>query len=184
MRRWPSETAAIAGVAAPWLGVAPWWALTCVAAIVLATAQVLRRPVPALPVPWRVCVQVAGLLVVVESLSQSLHLPRLTAASLAALVLLSLAAALVASAANNLPASVVFASVLGSSPLPAFAALAGLSVGALATPHGSVATMIAFDRAGPGAEGLGDASFLKLWAPSALAATVAATALLWLITRA
>ena len=61
---------------------------------------------------------------------------------------LALAAAAVAAIANNLPATLAFASLLGAAPLPAYAALTGLSVGALATPRGSVATLIAFERAG------------------------------------
>jgi Na+/H+ antiporter NhaD/arsenite permease-like protein len=130
-----------------------------------------------------VYVQVAGLLVVFGSFMGPLHARALTAVSLAALVVLSLAAAATASAANNLPASVVFSSILGSHSLPAYAALAGLSVGALATPHGSVATMIAFDRVAQRACELDSAGFSKLWLPTALLATGAATACLWLIAQ-
>jgi di/tricarboxylate transporter len=81
---------------------------------------------------------------------------------------------MLAALVNNLPASVALGSVLGASPLPAFAALVGLSVGALATPHGSAATMIAFDRAG---ERPDRRRYLSLWVPTAALATAAATAI-------
>ena len=49
---------------------------------------------------------------------------------------------LAAALANNLPASVSVGSLLGAGP-SAYAATIGLGVGALATPQGSVATLLA-----------------------------------------
>ena len=47
--------AALAGAAAPWLGVAPWWTLVAVAAAVFVVARLRRRAVPPVAVPWRLC---------------------------------------------------------------------------------------------------------------------------------
>lgn len=173
-------TAALAGAAFSWLGIAPWWALCGVSALVLVGAHLLRWPVPALEVPWRVVVQIAALVVVFGSLFGSLHVPTWTAASLGALIALGLVAGATASLANNLPASIVFTGVLGAGGLSPYAALAGLSVGALATPHGSVATLIAFDRSGEPVNGQSTWRYLRLWLPAAALATTAATAALWL----
>ena len=83
--------------------------------------------------------------------------------------------------ANNLPASAVLPSLLSMRGLGAYAALTGLSVGALATPHGSVATLIALDRAGSKARVLTTARYLKLWLPATTLAITAATVALWMI---
>ena len=175
-------TAAAAGAAAPWLGVAPWWVLCGAGALAVAGALILREPVPRLAVPWRVSVQIAALVVVFDPLADALRLPFGPLGSLGALVLVALTAAACSSAANNLPASVVLAGVLGSRGLVPYAALAGLSVGALATPHGSVATLIAFDRAGCRAE-LRTPRYLRLWLPVATGATAAAVSAIWLLGR-
>jgi hypothetical protein len=58
----------------------------------------------------------------------------------------------------------------------AYAALVGLTVGALATPHGSVATMISRDLAGND----GDLP-PKALAPAAALAVLCATLVLWAI---
>ncbi len=172
--------AGAAGVVAPWLGLGPWWALCGSAGLLFVAAKALRLPTPSLAVPWRVLGQV-GVLVLAfeafEALGGMLRPPLPTGGSVSALVALALAAGLLAALANNLPASVAVGSVLGAAQLPAFAALAGLSVGALATPHGSAATMLAFDRAG---ERVARGRYLKLWLPTALVATAAATALIHL----
>jgi hypothetical protein len=68
--------------------------------------------------------------------------------------------------------------ILGSHSLPACAALTGLSVGSLATPHGPVATILAVEGAG---ETSTTADHLRLWLPAAAAATAVAVATLWLI---
>jgi Na+/H+ antiporter NhaD/arsenite permease-like protein len=87
------------------------------------------------------------------------------------LMLVGLATAGLAALANNLPASSIVAAGLAPGP-GVFAALAGLSVGALATPHGSVATLIASDIAGARAH----AGTLTV---AAIFSTIVATALVW-----
>jgi hypothetical protein len=52
--------------------------------------------------------------------------------------------------------------------------LIGLSVGALATAHGSVATLIARDLAGDG-----DRPWARAWAPVTVVAVCIATLVLW-----
>ena len=69
------------------------------------------------------------------------------------LLAVALAAGAAAAVANNLPASVSAAALLAAGPT-AYAASIGLAVGALATPQGSVATLIATDLAGPDAPAL------------------------------
>jgi Na+/H+ antiporter NhaD/arsenite permease-like protein len=133
--------AALAGWAAAFLGVAPAWLFAAAAAAGLATARPRLHPV----VPWRVTAIVTGLLVVAVSLDVQLSAP----ATLALPQLLGIAAGvgLAAALANNLPISICAAGLLTAGP-SAYAALIGLGVGALATPHGSVATMIATDLVG------------------------------------
>src|SRR5207247_1673187 len=63
----------LAGSAAPWLGAPSWLALPAVTLAWLAVAGSLRRPVPKPPVPGRVCIQVAALLVAVSGASGPLH---------------------------------------------------------------------------------------------------------------
>ncbi len=173
--------AAAAAAAAPWLGFAPWWALCAVAGAAYAAALVLRRPVPGLPVPWRISGQVAVLVVLVEALPGAAG-SLAAGGSLLALLAVALGAAILAGAANNLPASVALAGVLGAPGPSAWAALAGLTVGAIGTPHGSVATLIAFDRAGPAAAPAAGAH-LRLWLPAAALATATAATVLWLGAR-
>lgn len=161
------------GVAGPWLGVAPWWTLTGVAVVTWLTARASGHPVPAVPVPWRIAAQVAVLVVLVEAIPGigALAAP----ASLLGVLAVALGAAVLAALANNLPAGVALAGLLGAPGLGAYAALTGLSVGALATPHGSVATLIAFERGGVPRRSL--ATIL----PTALAATILAATTLWLL---
>ncbi len=75
---------------------------------------------------------------------------------------------------NNLPVSASVAALASAGP-GAYAALIGLGVGALATPHGSVATLIARDLA----SGDGDGPWARVWAPVAAGAVACATLLLW-----
>jgi arsenical pump membrane protein len=171
-------TAAATGAAAPWLGIPPWSVLCAVGALAVAGAWLLHEPVPRPAVPWRVSVQIAALVVVFDPLARAVHVRSF--GSLEALVAVALAAAACAGAANNLPASIVVGSALGSRGLVPYAALAGLSVGALVTPHGSVATLIAFDRAGCRAE-LHTWRYLRLWLPVATGSTLAAVIVLWLL---
>jgi hypothetical protein len=83
--------------------------------------------------------------------------------------------ALAAALANNLPASVSVASLLAGGPT-AYAATLGLGVGALATPQGSVATLLAAELAGPDAPPLEARRLAPLALAGLLAATVALAA--------
>ncbi len=133
--------AALVASTAPLAGVSPCYPF----ALVTAAAIVLHpRPRPRPTVPVRLTVQLTGLLVLIGSLEPA---PALGTTSLFAV---AGAVSLVAALANNLPASVSVAGLLGAGP-SAYAATIGLGVGALATPQGSVATLIAAELAGPGA---------------------------------
>jgi arsenical pump membrane protein len=160
--------AALTAWAAPLLGVAPWWPFTAVVALALAAA----RERPRLVVPWRVAGQVAALGVVIGALGIAPPAPAHLA--LPQLLLLAGAVAAAAALANNLPISVSAASLLAAGP-PAYAATIGLAVGSVATPHGSVATLIASQIAGDAAPPLQARRFVAL----AAAGVVAATVLLW-----
>lgn len=170
--------AASTGAVAPWLGLSSWWPVCAVAAVAWLAARVAGAARPAPAVQLRVCVQVGALVALVTAIAADATLPH-PIPSLVPLIAVALAAACAASALNNLPASVVLARFLGGQPLAAYAALAGLSVGALATPQGSVATMIAFDRADEEPPGIG--SYVRLWGPLALTGTAVAVASLWLL---
>lgn len=165
--------AAATGVAGPWIGVAPWWTLTMVAAGTWLAARVRGHRAPSLPVPWRIAAQVAVLVALVGTLPGvgAVSVPT----SLLGVLAVALGATALAGVANNLPAGVALAGLLGTPGLGAYAALAGLSVGALATPHGSVATLVAFERGGVPRRS--PATIL----PTALAATMAAAAAVWLV---
>jgi arsenical pump membrane protein len=152
-------------LAAPWLGIAPWWPLCAVATVAFV---VTRGGAPALSIPWRLT-RTIGCLTVVSAIC-SVAIPRWQATSTITLLAVALVASGLATAINNLPASVLLSGILGSAGPAAFAALAGLTVGALATPRGSVATIVALQRTGSHA-GRG---YVRLWAPTALAATAAA----------
>ena len=174
-------SAAFGGAASPWLGIAPWWPLSAAAAIAFAGELLLRRPRPSIRVPWQISFRVLALLLVVGSLTAHVHLGSRPATSLVGLVALSLATAAVAAVANNLPASALAAGLLGSHLLPASAALAGLTVGAVTTPHGSVATLMALDGASRAGDDHGGADYVRLWLPVGVVATVAAVATAWLV---
>src|SRR3954447_21765753 len=158
--------AALVAWIAPFAGVAPWWPFTAVVAVALAAAR--TRPV----VPWRVAAQVGGLVVV----TQALHLPAPVPHSLGLGGFIALAAAIGAASAlaNNLPVS-VWASSLLASGTAAYAATIGLAVGALATPQGSVATLIAAELAGPCAPPLP----VRRLAPLAAAGVLVAAVVVW-----
>ena len=153
--------AALTACLAPLAGISPCWPF---AGVVVAALILHPRPRPRPSVPVRLAVQLTGLLILIGALELG---PSRGARSLVAVALLvSLAAAL----ANNLPASVSVGSLLGAGP-SAYAATIGLGVGALATPQGSVATLLAVQLAGPDAPKL---RFSRL-APLALAGVAAAT---------
>jgi arsenical pump membrane protein len=159
--------AALAAWLAPLFGLAPWWPFTAVVAVSL----LLRRERPPLSVPWRIGAQVAGLLVAIQALA--LHAPAEPAQKLAGLLAIAIGIGAASALANNLPVSASATTLLAAGPA-AYAASIGLAVGALATPQGSVATMIATDMAGPDAPPLP----MRRLAPLAAAAVLIATLLL------
>jgi Na+/H+ antiporter NhaD/arsenite permease-like protein len=160
--------AALAAWVAPLLGIAPWWPFTAAVALAL----IAKRVRPRLVVPWRVAGQVGALVVVTGALDLSVHAPLQIA--LPGLLLVAGGVAAASALANNLPVSVSAAGLLASGP-SAYAAVVGLAVGSVATPHGSVATLIASQLAGDDAPPLR----ARLFATLAAAGVLAATALLW-----
>jgi Na+/H+ antiporter NhaD/arsenite permease-like protein len=157
-------------------------ALLCSSAVAVAERRALRGVlgVDAGPAPVRgragglgavarVALQVVSLLVVLLGVVEP---RRLATAGLWSLLALALGVTVFAAVANNLPASAVVAAAIPAGPA-AYAALVGLSVGALATPQGSVATLLAGDLAD-------ERSHSRVLAPAALAATVAAVIVVWL----
>jgi Na+/H+ antiporter NhaD/arsenite permease-like protein len=160
--------AALAAWTAPLLGLAPWWPFTAAVALAL----IAKRVRPRLVVPWRVAGQVGALVVVTGALDLSVHAPPQVA--LPGLLLVAGGVAAASALANNLPVSVSAAGLLQTGP-SAYAAVVGLAVGSVATPHGSVATLIASQLAGDDAPPLR----ARLFATLAAAGVLAATALLW-----
>lgn len=156
-------TAALVAWAATLLGIAPWWPFAAVVALAVALPGA-RVP---LVVPWRIAVQVAALVIVIGGLA--LGVPELPGGPLG---LLAVACVLGAAAAitNNLPAS-VWAGALLAAPT-GYAASIGLAIGPLATPQGSVATLIAADLAGDAAPALPLRRFLPIAAAALLCATL------------
>jgi Na+/H+ antiporter NhaD/arsenite permease-like protein len=160
--------AALAAWTAPLLGIAPWWPFTAAVALALIATRVRPR----LVVPWRVAGQVGALVVVTGALNLSVHAPPQVA--LPGLLLVAGGVAAASALANNLPVSVSAAELLASGP-SAYAAVVGLAVGSVATPHGSVATLIASQMAGDDAPPLR----ARVFATLAAAGVLAATGLLW-----
>lgn len=160
--------ATVAAWASPLLGVAPWWPFAGAVAVSLA----IRRERPRLVVPWRISTQVAGLLILTQALK--LHASTPIAVGLPALAIIAVGVGASSAVANNLPVSIGAAALLTSGP-SAYAASIGLAVGSLATPQGSVATLIATGLAGVDAPRLS----LRYFGPLAAAAVLAATLLLW-----
>jgi Na+/H+ antiporter NhaD/arsenite permease-like protein len=136
--------AALVAWAAPLAGIPPWWPF--VGAVFVAV--VATRTWSALVVPWRIAVQIASLVIVAGAVG--LHPPNTQVQPLPILLSVAVGTGIVAALINNLPASVWASSLLTGGSV-ALAATAGLAVGALAAPQGSVATLIAADLAGPGA---------------------------------
>jgi hypothetical protein len=159
--------AGVAAWTAPLVGVAPWWPFAGAVAIALAA----RRRRPGVVLPWRIAIQVTGLVIVLGALA--VQAPAHLASGLAVDLVVAAGAGAASSLANNLPVSVCAAAVLAG-PW-AYAAAIGLAVGSLATPHGSVATLIARDLAGP----LAPAHPTRRFAALAAGALAAATLLLW-----
>lgn len=120
--------------------------------------------------PWRIGAQMAGLLACLDRLAPGLSFH---GGGLVALLGVAGGTAAAAAVANNLPVSASVAALATSGP-GAYAALIGLGVGALATAHGSVATLIARDLAGD------RRPWARTWAAPAAAAVALATFVLWL----
>jgi arsenical pump membrane protein len=160
--------AAVAGWSAALLGLPPTWAFAAAAALALATARPLPRP----DVPWRLTFVVACALIVADGLNVRIGAPDTLA--FADLVLVAAGVGAAAALVNNLPVSVCAAGLLSAGPA-AYGALIGLGVGALATPHGSLATVLATDLAGDRAPRLP----LARSVPLAAGGVLLATALLW-----
>jgi hypothetical protein len=123
-------------------------------------------------VPWRIAAQVGGLVIVTQALNLPAPVPQTL--GLAGFVGLTAAIGAASALANNLPVS-VWASSLLATGTSAYAATIGLAVGALATPQGSVATLIAAELAGPCAPKLA----VRRLAPLAAGALLVAALLLW-----
>jgi arsenical pump membrane protein len=136
----------------PLVDVEPVWVATA-AALVLAARGLARRTVR----PWTLvveaspllCLFVLGLAVVVEAVSEHLLggllgtiLP--DSAGLPELLLTAVIAALLANLVNNLPATLILLSVLGSHPDTGvlLAVLLGVNIGPNATYLGSLATLL------------------------------------------
>jgi hypothetical protein len=159
--------AAAAAWAAPHARHAPWWAI----AAHTEPAVALSGERPQLNDPWRITAQIAALVVIAGGLGLGTPTPPPGPLGLVVVIgVIGLAAAIV----NNLPASVWAGALLAGRS--AYAASIGLAVGSLATPQGSVATLIATDLAGDAAPAVPRIAF-ALTAGTALAA---AGALLWL----
>jgi hypothetical protein len=132
--------AAAAAAVAPVLGISPVWPFAAIAGVSLVSERARVR------VPWRVAVQVVSLLVVFEPLAA--RLPIAAAPGAPGLLYVLVAVSFLAALGNNPPAGAAVAS-LPLSAAGSLGAMLGLSVGSLATPHGSVATLIAAELADP-----------------------------------
>ena len=126
---------------------------------------------PLLVVPWRIGAQLTGLVAALDGLGPSLTL---RGGGLGTLLAVAGGVAAASALANNLPVSAGVAALAGAGP-GAYAALVGLTVGALATPHGSVATLIARDLAGEP----GERRWARVWIPATAAVVALATLVLW-----
>jgi hypothetical protein len=158
--------AAAAAWTTPFAGIAPWWPFTTVVVLALA----VRRPRPSLVFPWRIATQLSALLIVIGSLGLT---PPTMPPGLPGLLAVAGAVGVTAALINNLPASVWATSLLAGRS--GYAASIGLAIGSLATPQGSVATLIASDLAGEAAPPIPARRFALI----ASTALTAATLLLW-----
>jgi len=161
--------AALAGWVAPLLGVAPWWPFSAAVAVAL----IAGRKRPAAIVPWQLGCQIAATLVVVQALGTP-DLGRL-GSTLPGLLLVAAGAGTASALLNNLPVGASAVALITAAPL-GYAASIGLAVGSLATPQGSVATLLATELAGADAPTLR----VRRFAPLAAAAVLAATLTMWL----
>jgi hypothetical protein len=113
--------------------------------------------------------------VVLASLRSGLDLRPVSIDGLLGLAAVAAAVTIGAGLANNLPASAAVASLVAAGQ-GSYAALLGLSAGALATPHGSVATLVSLELA-PDA---GGRRLAASWGLAAVAAVATGALLLWL----
>jgi Na+/H+ antiporter NhaD/arsenite permease-like protein len=156
--------AALGAFLAPLAGIAPWWPF----AGVVATAVLAERS--PLTVPWRITAQIGALVILIAGTGIA---PPALPGGILGQILVTGAMAALAALVNNLPASVWSGSLLAGHS--AYAASIGLAIGPLATPHGSVATLLALDLAGDAAPALPTRRLAGI-----TAATLAATTLiLW-----
>ena len=181
--------AALVAWSLPLAGIQPWWPFAGVAVLALPVTRAwsMTRPggprepdawlprAPLVVVPWRIAVQIAGLVVIAGAIG--IHPPHHSDATVPILLAVAVGTGAAAAVAGNLPTSVWAASLLSAGPV-ALAAAAGLAVGALAAPQGSVATLIAADLAGPGAPRLSARSLAPVALTALIAATMAMRALL------
>jgi arsenical pump membrane protein len=158
--------AGVAAWVAPLFGIAPWWPFT--GAVLLALAADRRRP--QVIVPWRIAIQIGATLIVVSALGLK---PPSIPLGLLGLLITAAGLAVAAAILNNLPASVWAGSLLNAGT--GYAAAIGLAIGPLATPHGSVATLIATDLAGDAAPAIPRLRFALITS----IALAAATLLVW-----
>jgi arsenical pump membrane protein len=161
--------AALAAWVAPLFGIAPWWPFSAAVALALIAAR--RRP--AAIVPWQIGVQIAATLIVVQALGVP-DFGRIGSA-LPALLLVALVVGAAAAVLNNLPVGASVVALITAAPF-GYAASVGLAVGSLATPQGSVATLLASSLAGPEAP----TPPVSRLTPLAVAAVLAATLVVWL----
>jgi arsenical pump membrane protein len=164
---WLGASALVAW-AAPLMGIAPWWPFCTVATVAVLT----RRRRRAVVIPWRIAFQLTGLLLVVGSLGLSLSAP--TQLGLVGLFAVAIGIGVASACLNNLPVSVWSASLLAGSR-SGYAASLGMAVGSLGAPQGSVATLLASERAGSEAPPV----HARVFAPLALVALLLATIVLW-----
>ncbi len=157
-------TAALAAWLAPLAGIAPWWPFAAVVGVALLAPGQHVAP----SIPWKIVAQVGGLLVTVQALG--LRFGMLTAHRPLALLLVAVGAGAASALVNNLPASAVAASLVAASPT-AYAATIGLGIGALTTPHGSVATLLARDLSGDASPPIAVRRLALLSVPATLLAT-------------
>lgn len=162
--------AALTAWSAPLFGIAPWWPFAAAVGVAIATS----RARPRLVLPWRLALQVGALVIVIGAIGLEAWVP--SALGLPALIAVAVGIGAVSALANNLPVSVCATGLL-SAGAPAYAATVGLAIGSLATPQGSVATMIATQLAGANAPPVR----IRRLTPLAVASTLAATVLVWAI---
>lgn len=161
--------AALAAWLAPLFGMAPWWPFSAAVALAL----IARRRRPHAIVPWQIAVQIASMLIVVEALG--VPNPGRLGSTLPILLLVAVIAGGASALLNNLPVGASAVAIITGAPF-GYAASVGLAVGSLATPQGSVATLIASELAGPEAP----APPVRRLAPLATTAVLIATLAVWL----